>query len=208
MLIKLLIFYTIKMIEGIKKYIKKNVIPIALIAPPVVFSAFMLGKSLLNPPADFNLSFYAEKDRAVVNAFYDPPKFFLENIILNKVSVDVSAKYNGKTELLYQGKVWSKYGYVLPDLSDLLESVNIIKTYRKDPEDPSPAIVYVPEEIKEVEITYKIDPDNLLPEKNEKDNTVILNFSRNDLEKLASSIQSGLIGTSKMQQESRNIEIK
>ena len=66
----------------------------------------------------------------------------------------------------------------------------------------------MPEEIKEVEITYKIDPDNLLPEKNEKDNTVILNFSRNDLEKLASSIQSGLIGTSKMQQESRNIEIK
>ena len=173
---------------------------ITALALVVGVTSFSVYKARTELPEDFNLTVKEaryERDSSLgtdetesmllsVRPTYEPESLDAgripeETIVVANLEVD------GERNEVYRDWSWDGGGeYVFPSVSNLLGRGGLIRT-AKHPEDPGPGMTYIRDGMETAEITLEIvvDPDNLVMESDETDNTLRVPISMADLEMAA-----------------------
>jgi hypothetical protein len=151
-----------------------------------------IGKRVMLPD-DFNVGVSARKyppessSQLVVHPYVEP-----SDVNMPDVNLEVFATAEGKRIDMYTGPWWKDGKEVGPSFERMLAYGGFITSGWGHPENREAPPAYVSRrwEGKNVTITYRIDPENKLNEKNRADNVAIFTIGPTELESAASDFQS------------------
>lgn len=156
-------------------------------------------------PESFNIKVDSVSQRVV----YEPEDVDAK-LIPESAHVEVYAFLNGKpfsdsriyddsgriiqneTGLIYSGPAWKDGEYVLPQLWQMLNGADIIGVVPAHQDSLDHRRTYIRKETRDgtLELEYRIDVRNAVPESNEKDNVVKVTLSQDRLEDARSSLSA------------------